>query len=169
MLRRADAVSFSQSIRRRWRLRPRYSSDNAPFYHRSTDTDLKETVIMETAAWHTRHNPIVNADSTLSISHPARPISVSFSLHSVSFLLPFLVSCIFDRHTIISLFSVALVLFLSPLSLWLTALMHLHRAAPTEFNPRGELFSFREEISCTQGLTFARGTMKLAHVACNAK
>lgn len=114
MLRRADAVSFSQSIRRRWRLRPRYSSDNAPFYHRSTDTDLKETVIMETAAWHTRHNPIVNADSTLSISHPARSISVSFSPHSVSFPLSFPVACIFDRHTIIPLFSLLLSFSLSP-------------------------------------------------------
>lgn len=32
------------------------------------DTDLKEIVIMETGARRTRHNPIVNADSSLCAS-----------------------------------------------------------------------------------------------------
>lgn len=134
---------------------------------------------MKTAAWRTRHNPIANADSTPSISwfsisiffyspflslpcslffSICLPLSSSFFFLSVPvYLLPFPTACILDWRTFIPLFS--LFLFFAHPVLWLTALMHLHRAAPTGFNPRGELFSFCKALL---QVSFKSETMKSA-------
>lgn len=112
---------------------------------------------METAAWRTRHNPIVNADSARSLppssswfSIPRFSVSILFAcllLSSQPSFLSFLTEFVSSSATYYY-YSVVLFFFsfLGFSNLWLTALMHLHRDAPTEFNPRGELFLFREDL-----------------------
>lgn len=129
---------------------------------------------METAAWRTRHNPIANrwlyplAISQFSVSDFfARVLPPSLSLSNF-FSLLFSLSLHHDRAfspfplfiswTYVHLSRCSLFLFLFFPGLWLTALMHLHRAAPTGFNPRGELFLFRQVLP--RQATLTRETMK---------